>query len=390
MNNTMQVPFFLPSITTQEKEAVLKVMDSHWLTTGNETLLFEQEFSQFVNVKHALAVNSASSGLILALDACGVTRGDTVITSPYTFVSTATAILHRGANIAYVDIEKDSYNIDPDAIEQALQENSSVKAIIVIHIAGLPCNMEKIIAIAKKYGVFVIEDSAHAFPSKTKNGYCGTIGDIGIFSFYATKTITTAEGGMVCTNNDFLAKRVSLMRMHGIDRPVWNRYTEKNASWRYDIVEAGYKYNMPDILASIGRVQLQKAHDLYTERKKIAEQYTKAFITSDKLICPPNGNGNAWHLYLLRIKYEQLTINRDEFAEQLQKRGIGISVHFIPHYEFTYFKDNAILKKENFPNTQKQFSESITLPLWAGMSDNMISYVITVIFELLEEYKRSM
>ncbi len=381
MQTNKSVPFFLPSIGKEEEDAVLDVMRSGWLTTGKVTLEFENEFAQKVQCKHALAVNSATSGLMLAMEACGIREGTKILTSPYTFVSTVTAALHLGGGVVYADIEKDTYSISPEQIEEKLSKDRSIRAIVPIHIAGNICNMKRIKEIAKHYGVKIIEDAAHAFPSTTQDGYAGTLGDIGVFSFYSTKTITTAEGGMICTNNDELAKRMTTMRMHGIDRTVWNRYTSDKASWEYDVVQAGYKCNLPDILSAIGRVQLKKADNFFEKRKKIAEQYNDAFKEYDFLECPPNQEGNAWHLYLLRVKEGKLLITRDEFAQILQKNGINISLHFIPHYAFTYFKKVHKLRKRDFPHTKKQYESTISIPLWPDMTNEMIEKVITTVIE---------
>ncbi len=381
MQTTKSVPFFLPSIGKEEEDAVLNVMRSGWLTTGKVALDFENEFSKKIGCKHALAVNSATSGLMLAMEACGIREGTKILTSPYTFVSTVTTALHLGGGVVYADIEKDTYSISPEQIEEKLSKDRSIRAIVPIHIAGNVCNMTRIKQIAKKYGVKIIEDAAHSFPSKTQDGYAGTLGDIGVFSFYSTKTITTAEGGMICTNNDDLAKRMTMMRMHGIDRTVWNRYTSDTASWEYDVIQAGYKCNLPDILAAIGIEQLKKADDFFEKRKKIALKYTEAFSQHDFLECPPDQDGNAWHLYLLRVKQEKLLITRDEFAHSIQKKGINISLHFIPHYAFTYFKKTYKLKKRDFPNAKKQFESTISIPLWPDMTEEMVDRVITTIIE---------
>ncbi len=381
MQQSKSVPFFLPSIGKEEENAVLEVMRSGWLTTGKVTLEFEKEFAKKVGCKHAIAVNSATSGLMLAMEACGIREGTKILTSPYTFVSTATAAIHLGGGIVYADIEKDTYSISPEQIEQKLAKDRSIRAIVPIHIAGNVCNMKRIKEIAKRYGVKIIEDAAHSFPSKTEDGFAGTLGDIGVFSFYSTKTITTAEGGMICTNNDDIAKRISTMRMHGIDRTVWNRYTSDNASWEYDVIQAGYKCNLPDILSAIGIEQLKKSDIFFEKRKKIALQYTQAFKEYDFLECPPDEEGNSWHLYLLRVKENKLLVSRDEFAQILQKNGINVSMHFIPHYAFTYFKKTYKLKKRDFPNTRRQYESTISIPLWPDMTAQMVEQVISEVIK---------
>ena len=382
------IPFFLPSFSEAEEEAVIRVLRSGWLTTGKEALAFEKEFADFTGSPYALAVNSASSGLMLAMDALGVGPGTKILTTPYTFVSTATSARHLGAEIAYADIERNSYNIDPEQIETQLKNDSTIKAVVPVHIAGNVCRMDEIREIARRYGAAVIEDAAHSFPSRTEKGFAGTLADAGVFSFYATKTITTGEGGMVCVKDEKTAARIRLMRSHGIDRSIWDRYTSKQASWVYDVVEDGWKCNLPDILAAIGRVQLAKADDFFRKRAAIAAEYSKAFSPCDFLTLPPDGEGNAWHLYPLRIVPEKLDIARDAFAQELQEQGLGISVHFIPHFEMTYFKKRYNLSRENFPEAANKYDTTISLPFWPDMTETMVSRVIQAVIATGERYYR--
>ena len=379
MEDTESIPFFKASIGKEEEEAVLRVLRSGWLTTGSEALSFEKEFAEKIGVQYALSVNSNTSGMILAMEACGVCKGKAVITTPYTFVSTATSARHLGADVYFADIEKDTYSIDPDSIEKILQseKGKNVVAIVPVHIAGNVCNMSAILSIAKKYGVRVIEDCAHSFPSKTKMGFAGALGDVGVFSFYATKTITTAEGGMVTTNDKAIAQRVSQMRLHGMSRAAWDRYTSKNASWEYDIVAPGYKSNLPDILASLGRVQLSRADEFDFKRKQHAALYNKEFSSVDFVTLPPDSEGNAWHLYLMRLNLEKLTCDRNTFALELQKMGVGISMHFIPLFHFSYWKNlYPDFTADKFPNAQNQFLKTITLPLWPDMTESQVLKVV--------------
>lgn len=405
--DSLKVSFSRPSITSKEEEAVLKVLRSGWLTTGKEALAFENEFSAYMNdvpeyVKSfrkekglsdqevlSLAVNSNTSGMILALEAAGVKPGTSVITTPYTFVSTAATAKHLGADVIFADIEKDSYNIDPDKIEEILSRDTEhkVRAIIPVHIAGNLCNMERIVEIAHKYNVYVIEDAAHSFPSLSKLGYAGTICDAGVFSFYVTKTMTTAEGGMVCTRNKDFYRRMTVMRMHGMDRTTWDRYTSPRASWEYDIVAPGYKFNLPDLLAALGRIQLERADSFFESRKKIVQKYNDAFKSLDFIECPPDSEGNAWHLYLMRIVPEKLKINREEFARELQKRGIGISVHFIPLFYFSYWKQqDSKFTADNYPNARDQYARTISIPLWPDMTSEMTELVISEVKKIGEQF----
>ncbi|MFA6936949.1 MAG: DegT/DnrJ/EryC1/StrS family aminotransferase, partial [Treponema sp.] len=328
----LKVPFFKPSFSIEEEDAVVRVIRSGWLTTGKEALAFEKEFAKRINVPYALAVNSNTSGMILAMEACGVKPGKAVITTPYTFVSTATSARHLGGDVYFADIEKETYSIDPVSVEKILKSNKgkNVVAIVPVHVGGNVCNMKALKALAEKYNVKLIEDCAHSFPSETALGYAGALGDIGVFSFYATKTMTTGEGGMVTTKDEALAKRMTVMRMHGMDRTTWDRYTSPRASWEYDIIDAGFKFNMPDILAAIGRVQLTKADVFDTKRKHTVELYNNAFKNLDYIKLPPTSKGNAWHLYLMRLDLSKLNCDRNTFAKELQSMGVGISMHFIP------------------------------------------------------------
>ncbi len=385
------IPFFKPSFSKDEEEAVLAVLRSGWLTTGKETLAFEKEFAAFIGSSCALAVNSASSGLMLALKAFGVGPGDAVATTPYTYISTATAALHLGAELVYCDIEKDSYNIDPERLKDALKADKNIKAVIPVHIAGNPCDMAAINALAREAGAAVIEDAAHALPAKTAAGFAGALGDAGVFSFYATKTITTGEGGMIVLKSPEMAEAIKRLRMNGISCDVWGRYTEQNASWKYDVVELGWKCNMPDILAAIGRVQLKKALSLFEKRKRLAALYTASFSNLDFLIPPPDADGNAWHLYLLRIREDKLSISRDEFAALLQAEGIGISMHFIPHFDFTLMRQRLKnFMAKDFPNAAQKSACTISLPFWPDMGEEEAQRVIDAVVKIgKKHYKLS-
>ena len=383
-----KIKFSVASIGKEEEAAVLRVLRSGWLTTGKETFAFEKEFAEKIGAKYTLAVNSATSGLLLAYDACGIKEDTKILTTPYTFASTALAARHLGAHIEYADIENNSYNIDPQKIEEKLATDTKkkIKAIVPVHIAGNICNMEEIKTIAQKYNVYIIEDAAHAFPSKTNNGYAGTLGDAGVFSFYATKTITTAEGGMVATNNEDISKRMQIMRLHGIDRPVWNRYSSDKASWEYDVIESGWKCNLPDVLSAIGREQLKKSELFFEKRKKIVKMYNKAYSEYDFLQLPPDGCGNAWHLFLLRLNLNHLSITRKEFGNILQEKGISISMHFIPHFHLSYFKRLYNLSPKDFPNAEDNYQRTLTLPLWPDMTEEIAQRVIEAVIETGKEH----
>lgn len=409
----IKVPFHRAAITKDEENAVLDVLRSGWLTTGKYALEFEKKFSASVSdtdkMKEArralslsdseiisLAVNSNTSGMILAMEACGVRDGTAVITTPYTFVSTAACARHLNADVFFADVEKDNYSIDPVKIEEILKKDTEhrVRAIVPVHIAGNVCNMRRIMELAQKYStpeqkIRVIEDAAHSYPSPTELGYAGTIGDAGVFSFYVTKTITTAEGGMVCTRDSELARRMTVMRMHGMDRTTWDRYTSSRASWEYDIIGPGYKFNLPDILAAIGCCQVDRAQLFYEQRKRIVDMYNKAFSKLDFIRLPPDGEGNSWHLYLMRIIPERLKITREEFAKKMQEAGLGISVHFIPIFHFTYWRKlYPDFTAENFPNAERQYNNTISIPLFPDMTDEQAQLVIDTVIKIGNENRR--
>ena len=409
----IKVPFHRAAITKDEENAVLDVLRSGWLTTGKYALEFEKKFSASVSdtdkMKEArralslsdseiisLAVNSNTSGMILAMEACGVRKGPAVIKTPYTFVSTAACARHLNADVFFADVEKDNYSIDPVKIEEILKKDTEhrVRAIVPVHIAGNVCNMRRIMELAQKYStpehkIRVIEDAAHSYPSPTELGYAGTIGDAGVFSFYVTKTITTAEGGMVCTRDSELARRMTVMRMHGMDRTTWDRYTSPRASWEYDIIAPGYKFNLPDILAAIGCCQVDRAQLFYEQRKRIVDMYNKAFSKLDFIRLPPDDEGNSWHLYLMRIIPEKLKITREEFAKKMQEAGLGISVHFIPIFHFTYWRElYPDFTAENFPNAERQYNNTISIPLFPDMTDEQAQLVIDTVIKIRNENRR--
>lgn len=379
------IPFARPSLGPEEEEAVLAVLRSGWLTTGEVTRAFERDFSAFIGAPYALAVNSATSGLHLALEALGVGAGDIVVTSPYTFTSTAAAARYLGAEVRFCDISREDYNLDPAALEALLEREPKTKVVVPVHVGGYPCRMDEIMRIARARGCAVVEDAAHAFPLRLEQGMAGRIGDIGVYSFYATKTITTGEGGMVVTSDEALARRMSLMRMHGFDREAWDRYTSPNASWAYGIAEAGFKYNLPDLLSAIGREQLKKADRFLGERRAIADRYLSAFASDPALEMPPTHPSHAWHLFSLRLRLERLGIDRDVFIERLSERGIGCSVHFIPLHLMHYWSSRYGLSPEAFPEALAKYRRSISLPIWQGMSRAQVDRVVEAVLAVAAE-----
>jgi dTDP-4-amino-4,6-dideoxygalactose transaminase len=379
------IPFARPSIGPEEEAGVLSVLRSGWLTTGPVAARFEEAFARVVGVPHALALNSATAGLHLSLEALGIGPGSLVLTTPYTFVATAEVVRYLGADPRFVDVEERTANIDPArlaaALDEAAREGRRVAAIVPVHVGGRACDMEAITAVATRHGVPVVEDSAHAFPVLHRGRMLGTWGDAGVFSFYATKAITTGEGGMVVTRREDLARRIRVMRLHGIDRDVWNRYTAANGSWEYDVVEAGYKYNLTDLAAAIGVAQLAKAGTFLDLRRRVARAYLAGLGGCDFLDLPEDTDDNGWHLFVVRLRAEQLSIDRDRFVAELQQRGIGTSVHFIPLHLMTYYRQRYGLAPEDFPVALRLYRAAISLPIYPSLTEEEIARVIAAVCE---------
>jgi dTDP-4-amino-4,6-dideoxygalactose transaminase len=378
------LPFALPDIGEDEINEVLDSLRSGWLTTGPKTKRFEDDFAAFIGSGcDAIAVNSATAGLHLALEALGVGPGDEVITSPYTFTATAEVIRYLGADPVFVDIDKNTFNIDPTLIEAAI--TSKTKAIIPVHFAGLACDMESILAIAQKYGLKVVEDAAHALPTICNNELIGALGsDVTVFSFYATKTITTGEGGMIVTRSPEVARRCRTMRLHGISRDAFDRYTSTKPAWYYEVVAPGFKYNMTDLAASLGIHQLKKAWSFQQKRQDIAACYDNAFKDLSVILPPhsPEGDVHSWHLYVIRLM-SGIAVNRERFIELMAENGIGCSVHFIPLHLQPYWRDAYHLNPEDFPNATSSYQYAVSLPLYTKMTKDDVERVVSAVREIL-------
>ncbi|GIW56088.1 MAG: spore coat protein [Nitrospiraceae bacterium] len=380
------IPFALPDIDEREISAVTEVLKSGWLSSGPQVQAFEEEFSSFLQGRvHAVCVNSATSGLHLSLAALDIGPGDEVIVPVHTFTATAAAVCHAGATPVFVDVDEASLNIDPAAAEAAI--TSRTRAIIPVHFAGLSCDMDAILALAAKHGLAVIEDAAHALPATYNGHLVGTLpSSATVFSFYATKTLATGEGGMVVTRDPSLAARLRTLRLHGIDRDVFARYHSPRAGWFYQVVSPGYKCNMPDILAAIGRVQLQKLNEMWASRDRIAKRYSSelAFPMVIPPAMAPHGEIHAWHLYVIRLQ-EPLGRHRDDIIDTLKCRGIGTSVHFIPLHMHSYWRNTFGLAPDMFPVSTRSYLSSISIPIYSRLSDEQVTRIISAIQQALEQ-----
>jgi dTDP-4-amino-4,6-dideoxygalactose transaminase len=377
------IPFHRPSISREESEEVARVLASGWLTTGQVAQQFECEFAKYVGCKHAVAVNSATAALQLALDAIGLCPHDEVLVPTNTFTATAEVVTYFGARPILCDSVKDGFNIDPEDASRRITPKT--RAIIPVHIAGEPCDLNAVHSVAARHQLHVIEDAAHALPAIYRGKRIGALSELTAFSFYATKPITTGEGGMLTTDSDPLARRARMMRLHGISTDAWNRYA-KEGSWFYEVQEAGYKLNLPDLLAAIGVAQLRKCDDFHERRKAIAKQYTNAFCHSNELEVPPDGapGEHAWHLYVLRLVPESLKIDRSAFIDALMAMGIGCSVHFIPLHLHPYYQRIYGYKEGDFPNAEDVYRRSISLPIYPDMTDVEIDRVIRAVKRVIE------
>jgi len=375
------LPFALPDIDETELAEVREALLSGWVTTGPKTRQFEAEFAAAVNAKHAIAVNSCTAAMHLALEAIGLERGDEVITTPYTFAATAEVIRYFDARPVLVDICPDDFNLNPTLLEAAITPRT--KAIIPIHIAGLPADLDGIQVVAQKHGLAVIEDAAHAFPTTYKGRMIGQISDFTCFSFYATKTITTGEGGMICTDNDAWAERCRIMALHGISKDAWKRYTAEG-SWYYEIVAPGFKYNMTDVAAAMGLAQLRKATAMWQRRRDIAQIYNQAFANHPALQIPTDrpDSQHAWHLYMLRLHPDQLPLDRAQFITQLKEKNIGSSVHFIPLHLHPYYRETYGYQPDDFPMAYQEYQREISLPIYSKMSLSDVEYVIETVLSI--------
>ncbi|HEV7893872.1 MAG TPA: DegT/DnrJ/EryC1/StrS aminotransferase family protein [Pyrinomonadaceae bacterium] len=392
------LPFSPPLVGEEEIEEVVDTLRSDWITTGPKVRRFEEEFAAYVGAPAALGLNSCTAALHTALAALGVTTGDAVITTPMTFASSVHVIEHVGARPLLADVEADTLNVDPrrvaDVIESARREGLNVRALLPVHLYGHPCDMNPLMDLAREYKLAVVEDAAHALPASHEGRKVGSFAglfDVPVmtcFSFYATKNLTTGEGGML-TGPPELIDEARIWSLHGMSRDAWNRYGAKG-SWFYEVVRPGFKYNLTDIAAALGLVQLRKLEGFQTRRAEIARRYTEAFSQFEELTVPTSRPEveHAWHLYVLRLNLERLNVTREQFIEEMRERRIGTSVHFIPVHTHPYYRDRYDFKADDFPVAAAEFRRIVSLPINPRMSDRDVEDVIEAVADVIEKFRR--
>jgi dTDP-4-amino-4,6-dideoxygalactose transaminase len=408
LSDNRTVPFFRPSISENEIEEVSDSLRSGWLTTGPKTNQFEKEIAFFVGAKYAVALNSCTAALHLALEAIGIMRGDLVIVPTMTFAATAEIVRYFDATPVFVDCDS-TLCMDTISLAKTIEAIRSkkpisginppygqLKAIIPVHYGGYACDMNAIMNIANEYGIDVIEDCAHTLPSffrsKESEGFlhAGRFGRVGCFSFYANKCITTGEGGMAVTDDESLAQRIRIMSLHGLNNDAWKRFT-KQGSWFYEIIAPGFKYNMTDVAAAIGIHQLKRAEEFRVRRQIIAQRYTEKFRQINEIEPPPDDFVNrihSWHLYSLRLNLDLLTIDRTIFIDKLKELGVSCSVHWMPLHLHQYYRQTFGLGEGLFPVAEYEWRRLVSLPIYPSMTDHEVDYVIEVVSKTIQRFAR--
>jgi dTDP-4-amino-4,6-dideoxygalactose transaminase len=377
------LPFNQPDIQQEEIDEVVDTLRSGWITTGPKTKEFERRFAEYIGARHAIAVNSCTGGLHVALAAADIGPGDEVIVPTMTFCATANVVVHLGATPIIVDVEPDTLNIAPQRFEAAI--TSRTKAVIPVHLYGHPCDMDRITVIAKSHCLLVVEDAAHAVGAEWCGQRVGTLSPATAFSFYATKNITTAEGGMITTNDDEYARRMRIWVLHGISHDAWKRYSAEG-SWYYEVTVPGFKYNLTDLQSALGLHQLARLEAMLQKRSVLADLYCAGLSDLPEVELPAECSGirHAWHLYAIRLRLERLKISRAEFIEQLKSEGIGASVHFIPLHRQPYYRDHFGLQPQDFPVADAAYERLISLPLYTRMTERDVEDVIEAVRRIVQ------
>jgi len=375
-----KVPFHRAALGEEEAHAVAEVVRSGWLTMGAKTFEFEAQFARYIGCRHAIAVSSCTAALHLSLEAIGLKAGDEVLVPTTTFTATAQAVTYLGGCPVLVDIDPLTLNLDPNDADRKISPRT--RAMIPVHFAGQPCDLAELYELASRHQLRVIEDAAHALPSAYRGARVGTLAELTAFSFYATKPLTAGEGGMITTNDDSHAERLRAMRLHGIGQDAWKRYSGEG-SWYYEVLEAGYKYNLTDLQAALGVVQLGKCDRLHEARRQIAKRYTHAFEAAPALQVPAvlADRQTSWHLYVLRLHLDRLTIDRNQFLAELAERGVGASVHFIPLHLQPFYQRRFGYQAGDFPRAEGEYRRCLSLPIYPSMSGEEVEQVIFAVLD---------
>ena len=381
------LPFHVPWTDRREIDAAAASIRSGWLTTGPRVREFEERLARSVGARHGIAVNSCTAALHLALAAAGVGPGDEVLTSPYTFAATGEAILYLGARPRFADIDPRTLNLDPAQAERRLTRRTA--AIVPVHIAGLPCDLEALRGVARKRRIPIVEDAAHALGAAIDGRPIGALSEMTCFSFYATKNLATGEGGMITLDDTRTAERLRRLSLHGLSRDAWKRYA-RGGSWRYDVVELGFKYNLTDVAAAIGLAQLEKFPEMQRRRRRLAQRYTRLLAGEEAFETPCEGSGvtHAWHLYVLRLRPGVLRAGRDRFCELLAAAGIGHSVHFLPLHLFSYYRKSFGYRRGAFPHTERESARAFSLPLHPGLTRADQDRIVETLMALAARLRR--
>lgn len=387
----MNIPYAKINLKGNELKYLKQVLKSGWLTTSNKAFEFEKQFSEYTGAKYSCAVNSCTAALHLAVEALGIRQGDKVLVPSLTFTASAEILRYLGADPVFLDVEYGTSLVSPNILKSALLKHQGIKALILVHYGGQAATMttpegEGILDICRKNGIHLIEDAAHAFPTRSDNQCIGSFGDITCFSFYANKTITTGEGGMLVTNDENIYSRVKLMRLHGINHDVWDRFVNRKSSWEYDIIAPGFKYNLSDINAAIGLAQLERADFLRNERQRCASFYydnLSSITTLDLPLCLDKMENHSWHLFPVVLKPDA-PVTRDEFIHKMADRGIGTSVHYKPLHRMKYYRETYNLDPKDFPNTEKIWTGTVSLPIYPDLKYSQLKYICNTIKKILQ------
>ena len=384
-SNHKSIPFAKVFIGDNERKYLNEVLESGWLTTAGKAMEFEKRFAEVVGARYTCAVNSCTAALHLGIDALGIKPGDKVFVPSMTFTASAEIIRYMQGDPVLLDVEYGTNLITPAILREGIKNHPDVRFLVLVHYGGQAAEMDEILNICRENKIKLLEDAAHAFPARYKGKMVGSFGEVTCFSFYANKTITTGEGGMLVTDDEQLYKRVKTMRLHGINRDVWDRFTAKTPSWEYDVVDAGYKYNMPDVNAAIGLGQLEQAEIFRQERQRVAVyyyEYLKDVATIDLPICRVPMEDHAWHLFPIVLN-NKAKISRNTFIEKMSEAGIGTSVHYKPLHQMTYYKERYHLNATDYPDAERTWQGNVSLPIFAFMKEEELAYICDTIKRLL-------